>query len=298
MLSDHWADVNGIRLHYVTNGEGKLILFLHGFPEFWYEWRRQLEEFGRDHQVVAMDMRGYNLSAKPVGVEPYRVKHIVADVAGLVEQLGHERFTLVGHDWGGVVAWRFAAEYPERLERLVIVNSPHPNIFQRELAENPRQRRASQYMLLLQSPDAERILFADDLAWLRQNDLTKELWRGMSDEDVSAYLEAWSQPGALTAALSYYRAGSGPLLAVEGQASGTSRSASRPLIIRVPTLVIWGEQDKALLTGNLTGLEEFVPDLRIIRVPDGSHWLVHEQPELVNAAIREFIENSSTKSGS
>src|SRR5262249_9381883 len=163
MPTHHYADVNGQRLHYASEGKGPLIMFVHGFPEFWYAWRGQLAEFGRDHQAVALDMRGYNLSSKPKEVSDYAVPLLVEDLAALADHLGAKKFTLVAHDWGGGVAWAFALTKPERLERLVIVNAPHPAIFRRLLAENPDQQKASQYMLTFRSAEAEGMLSKDNL---------------------------------------------------------------------------------------------------------------------------------------
>ena len=286
---DHaYAEVNGIRLHYVTEGRGPLVLFAHGFPEFWYAWRSQLREFGRDHQAVALDMRGYNLSAKPADLAQYRVPHLVEDLRGLAAHLGHERFVLVGHDWGGVVAWAVAIAHPERLQRLVIINAPHPAIFDREIRENPAQQTASRYMLTFRSAEAEAILAANDCARLVEI-LGRDLGDRFTAADRAAYLEAWSQPGALTGGLNYYRAaGVGPPAGDGAPARSFGGDVAR-MTVRVPTLVIWGEQDRALLTGNLDGLERFVPDLTIERIPDGSHWVVHQHPERVNRLIRDFL---------
>jgi pimeloyl-ACP methyl ester carboxylesterase len=199
MFQHEYADVNGVRLHYVTAGKGKLVLFVHGFPEFWYEWKNQLQEFGRDHQAVALDMRGYNLSSKPAEVEQYRMKYLVEDLRALAERLGHKKFILVGHDWGGAVCWSFPLYHPGLLEKLIIINSPHPITFTRELRENPAQQEASQYMLMFRSPEAEKILTANHYEELRRRVL---YWGGeksaFTEEDQKAYLEAWSQPGALT----------------------------------------------------------------------------------------------------
>ncbi|MCA1553605.1 MAG: alpha/beta hydrolase, partial [Chloroflexi bacterium] len=277
-----YADVNGVRLHYVRGGSGPLMLFLHGFPEFWYAWTMQLAEFGRDHLVVAPDMRGYNLSSKPSEIERYQMKYLVADVRALATHLGCERFTLVGHDWGGVVAWAFALAHPEMLDQLVIVNAPHPAVFARELRDNPAQQQASQYMLVFRSPQAEEILLGDNCKRLVRMVMGRGLQQGYFTEgDREAYLEAWSQPGAITGGLNYYRAARlGPITDDDPHSNLIASAASR--VVRVPTLVIWGEQDTALLTGNLDGLDEFVPDLTIKRIPDGSHWVIHEQPALIN----------------
>jgi epoxide hydrolase 4 len=298
-LKHEYAEVNGVRLHYVTAGKGPLIVFLHGFPEFWYEWKDQLPEFGKNHRAVAPDMRGYNLSEKPEGVDHYQMKDLVEDVRALAEHLGYKKFILVGHDWGGGVAWSFAIAHPEYIEKLVIVNCPHPAILARELAGNPAQQKASLYMLLFRSAQAEPVLSANNYAALVDAVLGDGLKSGVFTEaDKQAYIEAWSQPGALTGGLNYYRAANlGPPVPVkEGETpvpSATPGTAfgldAASLIVKVPTLVIWGEKDTALLTGNLDGMDKFVPDLTIKRIPDGSHWVIHEKPALVNGYIREFI---------
>ena len=291
MLKHEYADLNGIRVHYVTAGKGKLIMFLHGFPEFWYEWKKQLAEFGRDYQAVAPDMRGYNLSSKPANVDQYQVKHLVEDVRALAEHLSQENFILVGHDWGGAVAWAFALFYPDHLEKLIIVNAPHPGVFARELRDNPAQQKASEYMLMFRSPEAEHILSANDYAALIAAVLDQGLKQGyFTAEERKAYIEAWSQPGALTGGLNYYRANrTGPPTNEGDQAMGSYGRGLPLLTVKVPTLVIWGERDEALLTGNLNGLERFVPDLTVKRISDASHWVIHEKPALVNAFMRDFI---------
>jgi pimeloyl-ACP methyl ester carboxylesterase len=295
MWKHEYAEINGLKLHYVAIGKGKTILFLHGFPEFWYEWRKQLVEFGQDYQAIAPDLRGYNLSAKPEKVEDYAVPLLVADVKALLDRFSPGRKAiLVGHDWGGAVAWAFAITHPEYLEKLVIINAPHPAIFARELKNNPEQQKASAYMLLFRSEQAEEVLSANDYAVLESAVLKGTSRPGVfTAEDRKAYLEAWSQPGALTGGLNYYRAARvGPPPGADGHASHEEPAPfvqSASLTVKVPTLVIWGEKDTALLTGNLTGLEQFVPDLQIKRIPQGSHWVIHEEPELVNRYLREFI---------
>jgi pimeloyl-ACP methyl ester carboxylesterase len=284
-----YATVNGVRLHYARQGSGELIVFLHGFPEFWYAWKDQLQEFGRDHLAVAPDMRGYNLSDKPAALDQYRVPAIVEDIRALAASVnGGKPFILVGHDWGGVIAWALAISHPEVVRKLVIVNAPHPTIFNRELDRNPAQQVASRYMLFFRSPAAESTLAAHDYASLVGifDDLVKT--GKVSPADVAAYREAWSRPGALTGGLNYYRAARvGP--PVDGKRDSLAIGATPDLTVRVPTLVIWGEKDTALLTGNLDGLDQVVPDLTIERVPNGSHWVVHEEPERVAQAIRRFL---------
>src|SRR5258708_2338270 len=189
MLQDQYAEVNGVRLHYVKAGKGPLIVFLHGFPEFWYEWKHQLEDFGKDHLAVAPDMRGYNLSAKPSEVDQYQMKYLVEDVRALANHLGHKKFVLVGHDWGGAVAWSFAISHPEYLEKLVIVNAPHPGVFMRELRDNPAQQKASQYMLMFRGEKAEERLSANDYALLGGTVLGAGLtYSAFTDADRQAYV--------------------------------------------------------------------------------------------------------------
>ncbi len=284
-----YADVNNVRLHYVTSGKGKLIMFLHGFPEFWYAWKDQLNEFGRDYQAVAPDMRGYNLSSKPADVEQYRMKYLIEDIRALAEYLGYKKFFLVAHDWGAGVAWPFAIRHPDYLEKLIIINGTHPVTFTRELRDNPAQQKASQYILVYRTAEAEEILSRNNYALPASNLLEDGLKQGyFTEEDRKAYIEAWSQPGALTGGLNYYR--TARLGSFTGESDDILSADHSLFTVKVPTLVIWGEKDRWLLTGNLEGLEKYVPNLTIKRIPDGSHWVIHEKPELVNSYIREFIE--------
>ncbi len=291
-FQSQYADVNGIRLHYVSVGAGKLVMFVHGFPEFWGEWENQLTTIGKDYQAVAPDMRGYNLSSKPADVEKYHVKDLIEDLRALAEYLGHERFSMVAHDWGGAVAWSFAMRHPDWLEKLIIINSPHPAVFARELLHNPAQQKASEYMLTFRAPEAEQILSENNYAGLMQAvSHFGSKWE-MTEEIRLKYIEAWSRPGALTGGLNFYRVS--PLYPPRSKSDkerikGILNLPHEMLEVKVPTLVIWGEQDQALLTGNLEGLGEYVSDLTIKRIPDGSHWVSHEQPDLINSLIREFI---------
>ncbi len=321
-IRHEFADVNGARIHYAVarparyenaelgecgavagdaaaRGAGaKLIVFLHGFPEFWYAWRKQLKELGRDFIAVAPDMRGYNLSSKPAAVEEYDIGKLVGDVRGLVEhlagahQLGAARCVLVGHDWGGVVAWATAMSCPEIVERLVVINAPHPKIFERELRENPKQQEASQYMLVFRSPQAEAMMSANNFAMMQETILGDGMRQGyISEADRKAYVEAWSQPGALTGGLNYYRAAEvGP-----GGGGHEAFKAKHPVAsfeVKMPALVIWGEKDPYILTDNLDGLERYVPKLTVERIPDATHWVVHEKSARVNELIRDFLTAS------
>jgi pimeloyl-ACP methyl ester carboxylesterase len=292
-LKSKFADVNGIRLHYVSAGQGKLILFVHGFPEFWAEWEKQLIEFGQDYQAVAVDLRGYHLSSKPKEIEAYHVKDLIEDLRALAEHLGHKTFILVAHDWGGVIAWSFAVRHPQRLEKLIIINAPHPAIFARELLHHPGQQKASRYMLTFRSPEAEQLLSENNYARLIDALLKFGSQWKMTDGIRRKYVRAWSQPGALTGGLNYYRAS--PLYPPTSKEDEDRIQSILDLPpdmfeVKVPTLVIWGELDSALLVGNLNGLDDYVQDLTIERIPDATHWVVHEKPEVVNALIRKFIE--------
>src|SRR5260221_1695705 len=243
MFKEQFVKVNGVRLHVVSAGKGPLIIFLHGFPEFWYEWKNQLAEFGRDYQGVAPDMRGYNLSSKPAVVDQYQIKYLVEDLRALAEKLGHKKFILVAHDWGGAVAWAFAIAHPDYLDKLVIINAPHPGVFQRELRGNPAPQKASQYMLMFRSAQAEQTLSANNYSMLVQVVLGEGLKNGVfTEEDKKAYIEAWSQPGALTGGLNYYRAARvGPPTGDDKQAANFAAGLGS-LEVKVPTLVVWGEK--------------------------------------------------------
>ena len=284
------ARVNSIELHYAKCGAGKLLLFLHGFPEFWYAWGKQLPYFASDFLAVAPDMRGYNLSSKPKEVDSYAINHLAADVRELADHFGAKKFYLAGHDWGGAVAWATAIAFPELVEKLVIINAPHPGLFMRELRENPAQQQASQYMRAFQEAGAEEFLSGNDFAALQTTVLQKGLEEGyFTAADREAYLEAWRQPGAIAGGLNYYRAAKiGPPAAGTREVFGGASELPNLKVV-VPTLVIWGEKDPYLLPGCLNGIERFVRDLRVERIPDASHWVVHEKPEMVNRLIKKFL---------
>ena len=289
-MEHHFVKLDGMRLHYADAGEGPLMLFVHGFPEFWYAWKNQLDEFSRDHHAVAPDMRGHNLSGKPAAVKDYRPKHLVADLRNLIDHLGGRPCIVVAHDWGGAAAWNLAAEHPEYIRKLIIINSPHPVTFARELRDNPAQIEASRYMLLLRQARAEQLMAENNferLAGMLSKLTTDKAW--LTEELLDRYREAWAQPGALNCSLNYYRASPlHPATPEEPGAAGLDLDPAQ-FIVRVPTLVIWGERDTALLPGVLDGLDEFVTDLTVKRIANGSHWVIHEHPEEVNRLIREFI---------
>lgn len=282
----------GIRLHCAEAGrEGAPpIVFVHGFPEFWYAWKDVLPAFADRWHAIAPDLRGFNLSSKPERVEAYRAEQLVADLDGLIRGLGHERAVVVAHDWGGAAAWALAIAMPQRISKLVILNAPHPVPFARLLAHDPAQQAASAYMNWLRRPGSEQALAADGFA------LFDRFFVGVSPapwfdaETRAAYHAAWAQPGALFGGIGYYRAS--PLYPPDGDDPGAGRLNLDPskFIVRVPTRVIWGERDQALLPTLLDGLDALVPDLVVERLPECSHWLAHEAPGRVAALIRRFVD--------
>jgi epoxide hydrolase 4 len=289
MITSRFVDLpNGQRLHALEAGAGPLMLFLHGFPEYSGMWRRQLDHFSPTWRCVAPDQRGFNLSSKPPAVRDYRAKPLVEDVIQLVDALGHDRFTLVAHDWGGAIAWNVAAWHPRRVEKLVILNAPHPVTFLRELRTNPAQVEASAYMTLFRTEKAERVMAEDGFRRLKRMSVGQWAANGgdASPDTVAGYLSAWSQSGALTAMLNWYRAS--PLHPPEADAPLPELDPAQ-FHVRVPTLVIWGERDHALLPAILDGLDQHVDDLRVERIPEASHWVVHERGALVNKLIERFV---------
>ena len=272
---------NGIRMHYVTEGEGPLIVLLHGFPEFWYSWRFQipfLAEHG--YTVVAPDLRGYNDTDKPH--KGYDIPSLLRDIKGLIKGLGQSEAIIVGHDWGGVLAWAFALNYPDMTGRLIVMNAPHPAAMMREM-RTLKQLRRSWYVFAFQIPWLPEYMLGRKHA----NEIGKML-RGAAlqksafpREVTAKYQEAMGKPGAIKAAISYYRQLFWRL---------PFSFKSYELRINTPTLLIWGEQDIALGIELTTGLERWVNDIQIKRIPDSGHWVQQEQPEKVNQYMLEFLK--------
>lgn len=282
---------NGIRLHYASAGEpGKpLILFVHGFPEFWYEWEAQLAEFGSDYFAVAPDLRGFNLSDMPTDLAAYKARHIVDDLRLLAAHLGYEKFVLVAHDWGGAVAWNLAIALPHLLHKLIIVNSPHPYLFMKALATDPAQKAASEYMNWLRAEGSESALAKDNFTQLESllNGMGQAPTPWFTGEVRAKYHACWAR--GLTGGVNYYRAS--PLHPPTTDHPGPIKLQMHPADFRinVPTRVIWGESDIALPKTLLDGLEDLIDDLKIERIPEGTHWIIHEQPQRVNRLLRGFL---------
>ncbi|MEX0582227.1 MAG: alpha/beta hydrolase, partial [Sneathiella sp.] len=267
VINHERAKIGDIELHYAECGAGndELVLMLHGFPEFWYCWKDQLPKVGKNYHAVAPDMRGYNLSDKPDGIKAYGIRHLIGDVIGLADHFGAEKFYLVAHDWGAAIAWAIAIACPERIRGLVIFNGPHPYIFSELLSHNEAQIAHSQYIARFQIPDIETDLLAEDCRQLWDWTFRDLIPTGeMTEEDEFAYKSAWTQPGAMTAMLNYYRAS--PLVPATGQMKGKGFGLKPEAFrVHVPTLVVWGEGDEMLVAENLDGLEDFVDDLTIVR---------------------------------
>lgn len=280
--ASRFADVNGVRLHYVTRGEGPLVVLLHGFPEFWYAWRHQVAPLAdAGFTVVAPDMRGYARSSKPRGVESYHVDTLADDIAALVAHLGHATADVVGHDWGGVVAWHLAGAHPAVVRRLAVLNAPHPARFAEEF-RRWRQLRRSWYVLAFQLPWLpEAALRARDFAAVtRIFERDPSRAGAFTREDLARYRGAMAEPGALTAMVNYYRAAGRRV--IQGR-------AERAAVTPHETLLLWGERDRHLDPSLSRGLERSVPRLTTVRFPGASHWIMADEPEEVSRALVGFL---------
>lgn len=281
-LTHAYVEVNGIVLHVVQAGpvNGPLLIFLHGFPEFWYGWRAQISFFAAaGYRVWVPDQRGYNLSAKPRGLDAYRIDELAADVVGLIDAAGREQAYLVGHDWGAAVAWWTAVSHPQRLHKLGILNVPHPVVMARYLRQNAGQLRKSWYMFFFQLP------------WVPEAATRAANWRAgvaalqgssrpgtFTPEDLARYRLAWGRPGAFTGMLNWYRA----MLQRPPQSGSTAR-------VSTPTLVIWGVQDMFLDYEMVEPSVAMCDDGRYVLIPQASHWVQHEEPEQVNHLLAQFF---------
>ncbi|WP_299415775.1 alpha/beta fold hydrolase [Acaryochloris sp. IP29b_bin.148] len=277
-LHHRYIYTNGIRLHYVTQGEGPLVVLLHGFPEFWYSWRHQIPELAQNFKVVALDLRGYNDSDKPKDAKAYHITELMKDVQGVIKGLGYDHCILAGHDWGGAIAWNFAHRYPEMVEKLVVMNMPHPAAFSKALTSNPQQMLKSWYIPFFQLPVIPELLMqAEDY-----RAITSTFSDGVSNkhafspQDIEIFKDAVAKRGALTAMLNYYRCNSDLF----------QQDWKR---LDIPTLMLWGIDD-AVLGKELTfSTKNYVSHLQIKYLENCSHWTQQEQPELVNRYMKKFL---------
>ena len=280
-LREGYAEIGDVRLHYVEAGDdGPLIVLLHGFPDFWYGWRHQIEPLATaGFRVVAPDMRGYNLSSRPDGVAAYDSDPLSADIRGLIQERGAQSALLAGHDWGGTVAWATAMHHPEVVDRLAILNAAHP----RRLLEglhHPDQLRRSWYFFFFALPELpEAVVHADGWRFFRH--FLRDASPALSPEEIDRYVEAWSQPGAATAMINYYRA---------SVRTPTKRAEAALRPIKAPTMVIWGQRDRYLGPELAEPDRDDVPNLdRVEYLPDASHWVHHDDPERVTQLLADFF---------
>lgn len=295
MTIETWQQAlpHGITLSCRAAGErGRpVLLFLHGFPEAAFVWDELLQHFAQPanggYRCVAPNLRGYERSSQPADVAAYRPRHLVQDIRALAESEGAPLACLVAHDWGGAVAWNFANQLPQLTQRLAIINSPHPGTFLRALKTSEKQREASAYMNFLIRPDAEKLLREDDYRRLLAFFTHWGAAPWLTQDVMARYRAVWDQ--GLTGGLNYYRAS--PLRpAREGDPAADAIELPREMLtVAIPTLVLWGMRDAALLPELVEGLEEYVPKLTLEKVPDASHWIVHEQPGLVATRLGAFL---------
>jgi len=307
-MKHHTIDIESVKMHYVEDGPDsashssrQTIVFLHGFPEFCGTWHAQLDYFAKNYRVIAPDLPGYNLSDKPQEQSFFEVPNLIQFMAKFIQGVApQEKIILVAHDWGGVIAWPIAAFFPQLIERLVILNAAHPSTFTREMIHNVEQRKKSEYIHELIAPDGVARLSANHHQYLKD-----EIFGGMREGTLSeaqreTYQHVWAQSGAVNGMLQYYRAM--PQLAPSEKANSdkgeqviTTTQMKIPNIrITCPTLILWGEQDQAFVKENVDGVEEYVPDVRVKRFPDASHWLQHELPKEVNHEIADFLKISKS----
>jgi pimeloyl-ACP methyl ester carboxylesterase len=263
-----YADSNGVKIHYASLGTGPLIVMIHGFPDFWYTWRDQMEALSDKFQCVAIDQRGYNLSDKPKGVENYDIRLLVGDVAAVIKSLGKDKAIIVGHDWGGLVAWQVALNLPQMTEKLIILNLPHPRGLSRELANNPKQQEASAYARNFQKPDAT-MTPAQLTFWVKDPEARKK------------YLEAF-QRSDIQAMLNYYKANYPREPYVEDKS---------PVVkTKMPVLMIHGLGDTALLSGALNNTWDWMgQDLTLVTIPGAGHFVQQDASELVSKSMRMWL---------
>jgi epoxide hydrolase 4 len=269
-VENHFADHDGVKIHYVTMGKGPLIVMVHGFPDFWYTWRDQMEALAPSYRVAALDLRGYNLSDKPQGVENYAMPFLVGDVAAVIKDAGAASAIVIGHDWGGIISWTFAMMHPEMVDKLIILNLPHPRGLNRELVHNPAQQKNSAYARNFQKPDAASKLTAEGLAFWVKDPAAKE-----------KYIEAFKRSD-FEAMLNYYKAN----YPREPYQEDTS-----PLVkVQCSVLAIHGLADTALLSGALNDNWNYVAkDYTLVVIPGASHFVQQDASDLVTRSIKMWL---------
>jgi pimeloyl-ACP methyl ester carboxylesterase len=274
-IKEKYIKTNGISLHTIVIGEGEPLILLHGFPDFWYGWKSVIPGLKNFYTLIIPDLRGYNLSDKPLGVENYTIDLLIEDIKGLIENLGYNEIFLAGHDWGGIIAWVFAEKYPQLVKKVAILNAPHIKIFHKKLQEDKDQQKASFYIFEFLKPDGEQLAIRNDFKWLKWAVFSGKKEATFSEQDKEKYIKAWSQPNAILSGVNYYRA--------------NTSFKNWTGIITVPTLVIHGMKDVAVLPSVLDGLEHYVKNIEIIRAEHSSHWVMYDEPELVISQFKRFF---------
>lgn len=292
-----FIETNRIRLHCVTQGEGELVILLHGFPEFWYSWRHQIPALARHFKVVVPDLRGYNDSDKPS--EGYDLDTLSADIRGLISALGYAKAHIVGHDWGGAIAWHLAHTFPQVLDRLAILSAPHPHRLVQELTGNLEQLRRSWHFLAFQVPALPEWLISLNLQTFVREMLQGQAIRkgAFTTQDTEIYRAALAKPGVLTAAMKYYRQVFSPTALMQFWGRTVLPFSQRSLPpISVPTLVLWGEEDALLSQQHTEGLEQLVSaPFRLTFIPHCGHWIQQEVPQTVNRELVTFLRELPAK---
>ncbi|MEM7114381.1 MAG: alpha/beta hydrolase [Chloroflexota bacterium] len=285
-IQHEMAAVNGQTLHFAHCGSGQPIIFLHGFPAFWHVWEAQLTEFGKTMWAIAPDGRGVNRSSKPTAVSSYSIEHLAADVVGLADHLGILQFALVGHDWGGALAWEVARLYPRRVSRLVVANAPPLAALLYGLATLPEQREASTYMERLKAETTENRLLANNCEVLWQVSFQPLVDRGVYEaKHQAAYRRCWQIPGSLTGFLNWYRANVPPL----GEIDGPTKRPFSHNQINTPTLLLWGENERAFTPSLLKLIPQYATQLELRIVAQANHWIHLEQPQVFKTAVLQFV---------
>lgn len=268
-----FADSNGVKIHYAKAGQGPLIVFIHGFPDFWYSWHDQMQGLAGEYTVAAMDTRGYNKSDKPEGEENYDMSLLVGDVAAVIKNEGQDKAVIVGHDWGGAIAWTFAATMPQMTDKLIIVNLPHMNCLARELANNPEQQQHSQYARNFQKPGSEQMLSAEALASMV----------AQGDADLKAKYQKAFENSSLTAMMNYYRR--------NYPKEPYAENAVALPDIQCPVLQFHGLNDMALLPGALNDTWKYLKqDWTLVTIPGAGHWSHHDRPDLVTNTMKCWLK--------
>ena len=283
-LEDLTFHNGSIDLHAVAAGppDGPVIILLHGFPEFWYSWHKQIEPLATaGFRVIVPDQRGYNLSSKPRGAANYALSHLTSDVLVIAGQLNAEKFFLAGHDWGAAVAWSVALLHPQRVAKLAILNVPHPSVMRRYLASNRRQLRRSWYMFFFQLPFLPEAAFTAFNYRLGVRSFVRSSREGtFSPDDLAQYRSAWSQPHALTSMINWYRA------------AFRFRTQFPHSTVHVPTRILWGERDAFLLADMAHDSLRYCDSAELYTFANASHWLQHEEPARVSDLLIDFFRAS------